>query len=420
MSVLIGNGRITSVATAAALAVLNNTEVRVQVPSDLAGTLDSLKVYVIDGDIDMGTQAITVPQGGLTLKGFGFNPSKLTSSANNYTMFIDDGVFSGDIFITGMQISVTGTTSKVFDLDNAENGDAIEFDTVNFQDCTSLGTVKSFRQGLAQNVVLFYPGGGGAATDGLTFDGIWSGGFAILDSIILSAPAISLFKAGATLSFQGSFRSNLNALSINDSAVVFDFVTANFVQDSGFLLESVRTNKNANAVPNIAGSDPKSQFRNCSGIRNTYRGAGWTITTAAATVIATVNTPVVVAGTTTYGFIEHFTQAGDNNITSNTDEAIEVDVAGAVTISGTEGEQLSILLRKFDDSTSSYSTLETYIVSIVATTGGRDPGAENVPLFAETNMDKNDRIEIWVENNSTTANITAELGSRLKVTERPS
>ena len=62
--------------------------VRVSQASDLAGDLDSTKQYFIDGVVDMGSQQITVPVGGLNLSGYNFDVSRLISSAAGYTMFI--------------------------------------------------------------------------------------------------------------------------------------------------------------------------------------------------------------------------------------------------------------------------------------------------------------------------------------------
>ena len=55
--------------------------VLVKTASDLAGTLDSTVEYFIDGIIDMGSQAIELPAGGLNFTGYNFNVSKLISSA---------------------------------------------------------------------------------------------------------------------------------------------------------------------------------------------------------------------------------------------------------------------------------------------------------------------------------------------------
>ena len=91
----------------------------VKTASDLSWTLDSTKLYLIDWVIDMWTTQITIPQWGLQLWGNWFNISKLISSEDSYTMFIDDWVYSWDFLFEELSIEVTGNFSKVFDLDNA-------------------------------------------------------------------------------------------------------------------------------------------------------------------------------------------------------------------------------------------------------------------------------------------------------------
>ena len=74
---------------------------------------------------------------------------------------------------------------------------------------------------------------------------------------------VTIVKKGASLSFQGSVRSDLNALSISSTTIVFDFVDDDFVQDGAFSLTNVRVNPASNAVPNISPGNQKARFRNC-------------------------------------------------------------------------------------------------------------------------------------------------------------
>ena len=141
----------------------------------------------------MGTTSIVVPSGGLSITGHGFGISGLVSTESNHTMFVTDGLtYSGDLFLTSLDIRCSGVGSKVFDLDNLENFNACEWNTVNFLSCTSLGEIKNYRQGLGRNVAWI------SCKEGLTMTGAWSGGFAIVDSIVVGAPLTGvLFKAGA-------------------------------------------------------------------------------------------------------------------------------------------------------------------------------------------------------------------------------
>ena len=119
----------------------------VQQASDLSGTLDPTKEYVIDGVVDMGSQSIEVPAGGLNIRGWNFNVSKLISSANNYTMFTSPVSGSGDVLGADYAIEVTGANSQVYDLKAVDNFRAFEFERINYNNCVSLGQIDSYRQG---------------------------------------------------------------------------------------------------------------------------------------------------------------------------------------------------------------------------------------------------------------------------------
>ena len=54
------------------------------------GTIDSSKVYFLDGVIDMGTTSLVVPTTGITIIGSSFDVSGLTSSEDNYTLFTSE------------------------------------------------------------------------------------------------------------------------------------------------------------------------------------------------------------------------------------------------------------------------------------------------------------------------------------------
>lgn len=381
--------------------------------SDLSGSLQSDVVYIIDGIIDMGSTQITVPQGGLTLQGFDFDVSGLTSSANSYTMFIDDGVYAGNLVMRRMKVTTSGTGSQVFDIDNNENGGAVECTDFNFVSCTSLGTIDSYRQGLFSTV------GFVACVDGFVMEGNWSGGFAILTSIIVSAGTAftgTLIKKGTATVVDGSIRSDINALQIDATGAISDFAPANITNDAQFRMDGVRSNSAATPFPNMPASSRKVRFSKCVGFRNTYVGSQWSITTEATTTIAAANTPVKMAGTTTYADENWFTNSASNAPTYEASDEIGVIVHGELSFTGTNGNQINVILRHWVDATSSYSD----IAESGAFTMNAAGRAENVGLHAFCDLNQNDRIEVWVENQSSSNNVTAKLGGIVSVNERAS
>ena len=120
------------------------------VATTLGGVIDSTKNYFIDGIIDLGTTQITVPTTGITISGYSFDLSALTSSEDNYTMFISESIAigSGNVLGSDYYVSVTGANSKVYELYDATGFNAFEFTRINYIDCTSLGDIYDYRQGL--------------------------------------------------------------------------------------------------------------------------------------------------------------------------------------------------------------------------------------------------------------------------------
>ena len=60
--------------------IVNQTNVA----TTLGGIIDSTKVYFLDGVIDMSGVTVEVPAGGVNIKGFDFDVSKMVCSDNDY------------------------------------------------------------------------------------------------------------------------------------------------------------------------------------------------------------------------------------------------------------------------------------------------------------------------------------------------
>ena len=278
-------------------------------------------------------------------------------------------------------------------------------------DCLSLGVLDSYRQGLWDNFATI------RCVDGLTLEGNWSGGFAALTTIIVSAGVSftgTLLKKGAALVVGGSIRSDMNALQIDATGTVCDFAPANITNDAGFLMSGVRVNPASIAFPNMPESSVKAIFTNCTGTDDTHIGGQWSITTAIATTISTINTPVKLAGTTTYVDLQHMTGAASNAMTYIATDKIAVAVSGVLPLAGTSNDVINAKLRLWDNSASGYVEI-SQSGGVTMNAGGR---AEGVSIEGITDMDTNDRVEIWVENQTGGRNVTADLGGLVHISKR--
>ena len=417
-----GNAALIDTNTANVLALTPASVIVVNSASDLSGTLVSDKVYLIDGSIDMGTQTITVPSTGLQISGYGIGVSKLLSTENSYTMFVDAASDAGTLFISELTIDVSGTSSQVFDLDNSGAGDAVEINSTNFENCTSIGTLDAFRQFLMVNVFWL------SCDDGITFAGTWSGGASIRTFLVRNfdpgAAGGTVFTGSTSpaLTFASRFFCDGN-IDTPSGATVYDFAASMFTNDADFELITGQYTGAGTVVavksPVVDNTSTKSRFRDNNGLVNTYVGGRWYIAAGntAPTTIATVDTYVKAAGTTTEQDLQWTSSAGDNDLTYDSTETAEIQVAGSVNVTAVSGgadKNITITLRHWDDSASAYVDLPNAARGVSTSAGSYN----NIAIIGYATMDTSDRIELWIENNTDAVNLTVEDGSLLSISER--
>ena len=386
--------------------------------SDLSGILDSTKDYFIDGIIDMGSQSISVPATGLNLTGYNFDVSQLVSTASGYTMFVSPVGGSGNVLGKDYGIDVSGSSSQVYDLTDATGFNAFQFARINYNNCTSLGTINGYRQGLESGTGRF----GGSPE--LTLAGTWLGGFFIDTSIVrsLDNSAYSLFKAGAGFSMASRFRSNQN-IDLPALANFFDFAGSNFTNPSTVQLEGCIITRNgvfdatdANITPNLAASNLVSAWEGNNGIPNTFVGGEAVITTEIATVITTSAVFVDLAGTNTTGDLQHFDSPANGQLRHLGSSPREFSLGGQLVIDSTANDDVSLKVVIFRSATTSFEDAKTQTRVINNLVGGRD--VAYFTLSDNITLDTNDYVKLQVANIGATNNITAELDSFFMVGAR--
>ena len=397
---------------------LLDNRIMVKQASDLSGSLDSTKEYFVDGFIDMGSQPIEVPQGGLTLTGYSFDLSKLTSSVAAYTMFTSPVSGSGNIIDRDFAVEVTGAGSQVYDLVGDTGLEAIEHLRINWNNCTSLGTVDSYRQGLETGTGRF------GGTPELTLAGTWVGGYFIDTSIVrnLSNGSYSLFSAGAGFVMNSRFRSNQN-IDLPASASFLDFAPSNFVNPSTLQLDGciitrdgVADAEDTNITPNIDETELISSFIANQGMKNTFVGGKLSISAEAVTTINTQGVFEVMAGTFTATSLVHFDNPTNGQARNLGVSPRDFLFIMNIILEGPQNDGVEIRVRKFDFSSTTTSTVESQVRVVNNLSGGRNVAFFN--LFGSVSIDQNDYIFLEVTNNSSTGNVTAELDSFYVVTER--
>ena len=387
----------------------------------LGGTIDSTKEYFIDGIIDMGTTQITVPSTGLNLTGYDFDISGLISSEDNYTMFVSDVGGSGNVLGKDYKIEVTGANSQVYDLTDATGFNAFEFARINFNNCTSLGEINGYRQGLETGTGRF------GSSPSLTLSGTWLGGYRITTSIVRGMSDTTtepLFKAGTGFTMNSRFLSDAN-IDLGTLQPFIDFAPSNFpnpgtlqLQEMIITRDGVLDADDSNITPNISSDDLASYWKRNNGLPNTYVGGTVSIVTEVTTTITTADTYVDVEGVFLTTGAEHFTGNADGELTHDGVSPREFTFTGNLTIEGSANREVAVRFVKWDDSTSSFVNLDytETIRPINSLVGGRDVAF--IPLQYGGTLDQNDYLKLQVKNITDTNNVSLELGSYYSIQER--
>jgi len=374
-------------------------------------SIDGTKVYHLDGSINIGSTSIEIPEQGINLgaDSASKNVAVLLSNGNNTTMFTSpENGYSGNVLIDGITIICSGQNSKIFDLNNSGNLSTIELTNCNIINTTSLGDLNNFRQVLFERVAFIN------LLDGLTFEGTWAGGLALLTAITVNfANNAILLKKGTNLVFQGSIRSDINFLSTGADSVLCDFDENNIANAGALSFTNVRT-ISSNPTPNISASSEKSRFIDCGGtIKNTIIGGEYMFTSEQITVISLLNTFYKIEGTTTYQNLVWFEADGNNSLKYVGEQEIDVFVDALLSFSGNNNKVLEVLIRKYNASTSSYEDLNKQLVTVRG--GLINDRAENVTVKSKINLNQNDKIEVWVRNTSDLSNLECLEGSSVFV-----
>ena len=391
------------------------------IATTLGSTIDSTKVYVLDGIVDFsGTGLkIEVPSGGVNIVGTTFDVSKMICSDTNYTLFTSAVGGSGNILGQDYAVEITGSNSKVYDLTDATGLNAFEFSRINYNNCTSLGEINGYRQGLEVGSGRF----GGKPE--LTLSGTWLGGYFIDTSIVRSLDdgAYTLFKAGTGFVMSSRFRSNMN-IDLPASASFFDFAPANFTTPSTLQMTGVIISRNgvfdatdSNITPNISATDLVSSWDDNNGVPNTFEGGSIRVTTEVATPINTIGVYKDLAATLwTSADLQHFDNPSGNQLRHLGNTPREYKVVADFTLDSASNDVLTLRVSKWDASASSASVILDQSRQVNSLVGGRDVAFFNINT--NTTLSQNDYVFLEIANQTSTVNVTAELDSYYIVEER--
>ena len=387
----------------------------------LGGIIDSTKQYLIDGTIDMGSISVNVPVGGINISGLDVDVSILKSSVAGYTMFYSPLGGSGNVFMSSLSFEVSGNGSKLFSLIDATGFNTMEFNVVNFNNCTSLGTISSYRQGL-ENITGRFGG-----SPSLEMIGPWLGGWRITTSLTrqLSASMTEpLFKAGDGFSMSSRFLTDINC-DLPANAAFLDFSDANFtessllqIQGAIFTRDGIFDAEDPNITPNISAADLESFWINNQGLPNTFVGGTNTIDEEATTTITAIDTFVPIAATTWISSdLQHFDVVAPNQLRHLGNIPRMFAVIINFIVDGLQNDVIILRITKFDNKSS--TNIPQFDQERVINNfggGGRDIAFFNVNFNVALNQ--GDYIFLEIANITGIDDLTAEVSSYFIIEER--
>ena len=371
--------------------------------------------YFIDGVVDMGSTSIEVPAGGIYLHGYNFDVSQLTSTENNYTMFTSPAGGSGNVLWHDLGVSVSGTSSQVFNLVSDTGNEALELNRINFNSCTSLGEIDNYRQ------ILEVGNGRFGGTPEITLKNAMNG-YRVTETIVRGLSNISaLFKAGSGLAFSGRFITDINC-DLPATGALLDFAPANFSNNESLLIQGAFITRSGvidasdtTIYPNIDHEDVQSNWVGNTGLPNTSKYIKTNCSAEVVTTVSLANTYYTLAGTQTVEKSVHFDMPANGELRALSGSG-DYHVSGDIILVGTANDEIDIRVTKSTDGGSTWPTevnhMKRQINNIV---GARDVAF--YPLSFIVTLNKNDRIRLEVENKTAARNVTMEIDSYFIVSE---
>lgn len=291
--------------------------------------------------------------------------------------------------------NITIEANVALNLDASANANqALDWFGVNFTDCATIGTIKTY------NNVLFTDCGF-LNSAGLTFDGTIAT-VGVISSIFDCRSSGTVITLPSTATITRRLRIIYSSFVVLSGETGINVNASASIPVEGYILDTVNFSGGGTYTNGVTFSDNKALFLNCVGIQNSASIAHMTmINNATATDIVTQSVAVKVAGTTTSQSITQKFSHSNNRATYT--GAIEKPFRVTAIFSFTAGNNnvVSGYIAKNGTIISNSEASSTANI-----TGGLIGRAENVAVQTVVQLAQNDYLEVWVANNSANTDIT--------------
>ena len=322
------------------------------------------------------------------------NNTVLLGGSSENCFLISTGLDASTALITSnyslpmRNLSITHGTA--LNLDATGNSTAaLDWFGVNFTDCATVGTIKTYTNFIMSDCALLN-------SAGMTFDGT-------IQTVGLVNCLISGRAGQTSLNFPSTLTITRRIRAIYSSFVAFGGATAIYVDPAAvipvesYILDTINFSGGATYTGGVTYTDNKAFFSNCKGVVNSSEiGQAYYTNNTVQNGIATQNVFEKINGVTTASTINQKFSHNDNRLTYTGGLARSFKVTAAISANSVTTQSITILTRVAKNGT----TIPESESQATTSATGRN---ENFFSQAIVELNTNDFIEIFIAN-ATNAN----------------
>ena len=350
-------------------------------------TLADNATYLLTGSVDLTGDRLVGGQNSVIIGGSSENCILSSTGLDSGTALL-----SSSYSLPCRNIAISHGTA--INLDATGNADqALDWSGVNFLNCATIGTVKNYGNAIFQLCAHLN-------SQGLTFDGS-IGTIGFTDCLFNPPASGTSLTFPSTLTITRRFRVSYSAFVILSGETGINMSTSATVPVEGYILDTVNFSGGGTYTTGVAFNDNKALFSNVNGVENSASVGLMTMQgNATATTINSVGVAVKAAGTTTFqSSVSQKFSHSDNRLTYTGAITRRFRVSVVASILASNNTQLGSYIAK-NGSIISFSEIYT--------TADGNNRSENTAIQAITDLEENDYIEFFIENDTSTANVTVE------------
>lgn len=357
-------------------------------PAAVAGviTLEAGKAYLFIGDVDLAGDRLAL-SATTAILGSSSETSSLTSTGlgTDYLITTSSTMPIQNITIKNVTNAISVNPS------NVASGIALDWRSVNFSGCTINGRFGNIANFIMDNAAIIGKG---------KFEFFGTADTVAINNSLLSGDgtAYSMIDIQSTATITRRFRVIYSSFIATASTVAINVDVGATIPSESYILNVCNFAGGGTYLTGVLATDNKALFLKNVGIINSRDISQYFMNgNATETVIAVVSTPVKILGATTSAAVTSKFTNTDNRATYNGALNGYFKVSATLSLESANNNQIGIYIAK---NGVILPESETYI-----TTGGTGKG-ENAFVQTLVTLNENDFIEIFVENNTGTTNIT--------------